>query len=64
MATKLTRLRERRGLSRYRVAKDTGIPFNTLKRIEEHETDSISRENLRRLRDYYGRELTLNTVLQ
>ncbi len=63
MATKLERLRERRGLSRYRLAQETGIPYNTLKRLEQASTDSISRDHLRRLHAYYGRELQVVTLL-
>ena len=64
MATRLEVLRRLKGASRYRVSQDTGIPYNTLKRIEQGENESIRRDHIRRLAEYYGSELTVGVLVE
>ncbi|MGI9251158.1 MAG: helix-turn-helix domain-containing protein [Pseudohongiellaceae bacterium] len=61
--SKLIELRESRNLSRYRVAEDTGIPYNTLARLEDPNGKQIGRAELRILSEYYGSDLTLEHFL-
>lgn len=62
--SKLVQLRESRGLSRYKVAQDTGITYNTLTRLEDPKFIRISRTHIRILKAYYGEELTLEHLLE
>lgn len=57
--TKLILLRESRELSRYRVAQDTGIPYNALMRLESGSASRLPIKWIRTLREYYGDALTL-----
>jgi DNA-binding XRE family transcriptional regulator len=61
--SRLQQLRERRELSRYRVAQDTGIPYATMMRLEDPTLERMSRKHLRLLVDYFGPELTLADLL-
>jgi transcriptional regulator with XRE-family HTH domain len=56
-------LRKRRKLSRYRVGKDTGIPYKTLARIENPKFPTVTRSHLRTLLAYYGPELCIEDIL-
>jgi len=49
----MLRIRKRSGLSRYRVSKDTGIPYSTLQRMEYEDSDWINIRYLKRLASYY-----------
>lgn len=61
--TGLIQLRESRGLTRYRVAKDLDVAYDALARIEDGDRPKIDRELLRQLAEYYGSDLTLEHVL-
>lgn len=63
MATKLQELREDRGLTRWKVAKETGVPYNTLKRLEERASDQVNLAFLKTLADYYGQPLDVRHLL-
>lgn len=47
------KIRARKGVSRYRVAKDTGVPATTLQRLETGQP-TVQLEHLVALMDYYG----------
>ena len=51
--SKMIILRESLGLTRYKVAQDTGIHYDTLARIENPDTPTINRGHLRTLQEYY-----------
>ena len=61
--SRLALLRKRRKLSRYRVAKDTGIHYTTLLRMEKMKSPTINRAHLRTLLEYYGDELVIEDFL-
>lgn len=53
--------REALGLSQYRVAKDTGIPRSTFRRIERG-INVPSREHARALFAYYDKQVDLSRI--
>lgn len=61
--SRLRALRERRNLSRYRVAEDTGIPYATMTRLENPDLERMSRKHIRLLVKYFGPELILDDFL-
>ena len=63
MATKLQMIREERGEDRQTVSKATGVPYNTLKRLELRASDTINIRHLRTLADYYGQPLDVGHLL-
>jgi transcriptional regulator with XRE-family HTH domain len=63
MATKLQELREEKGMTRQEVSKATGIPYNTLKRLEMRESDLVNLENLSTLATFYGQPLDVRHLL-
>ncbi len=61
--SKLKQLREARGLSRYKVAQETGIPYATMIRLEDPSRERMSKSHLRLLVKFFGPELTLDHLL-
>lgn len=66
MATKTTRLmaiRLKRGETRQKVSKYTGVPYSTLKRLELRSSDLINVRYLRDLCDYYDEPFDVAKLL-
>ncbi len=63
MVTNLQKIRQDRGESRYRVARETGVPYTTLTRLEERASDTINLAHLKSLADYYGQPLDVRHLL-
>jgi transcriptional regulator with XRE-family HTH domain len=63
MKTKLQTIREDRGETRFLVAKETGVPYSTLTRLEERASDNINLAHLKTLADYYGQPLDVRHLL-
>jgi transcriptional regulator with XRE-family HTH domain len=66
MANKKTRLmaiRLKRGETRQKVSKYTGVPYNTLKRLEERASDLINVRYLRDLCEYYDEPFDVAKLL-
>jgi transcriptional regulator with XRE-family HTH domain len=63
MATKLQQIREERKLTRYQVAKATGLAYNTVKRLEVNAGDAVNLVNLKVLADFYGQPLDVRHLL-
>ena len=60
--SKLVILRESLNLSRYKVAQDTGIPYDSLAHLENPEKPQINRGHLRTLVNYYLEETELEEL--
>jgi transcriptional regulator with XRE-family HTH domain len=63
MATKLQELREAKGKTRQEVSKATGIPYNTLKRLELRNSDLVNLQTLSTLAAYYNQPLDVRHLL-
>ncbi len=63
METKLQKIREDRGETRFAVVQATGVPYTTLTRLEERASDTINIRHLRTLADYYGQPLDVGHLL-
>lgn len=63
MATRLQELREEQGLTRYEVAKRTGVPYNTLKRLEMLESETVNLGHLKTLANFYRQPLDVRHLL-
>lgn len=64
MATKLQELREAKGLTRAEVSRETGVPYNSLKRLELMATkDLVNVTHLKTLAGYYNQPLDLQHLL-
>ena len=61
--TTLRRTRRQLKLSRYHVAKATGIPYSTLNHMESGVATRIDLANLAKLGKFYGRDFTVNELL-
>jgi len=64
MSTKLFEIRVKRGVSRQRVSRDTGIPYSTLERLEKGIGDRVNLVHLRKLAEYYGAEFNVKEMLK
>lgn len=51
---KLKELLDKKGVTRYRVAKDTGIAYNTLLKLENNKMKTIDFEVLGKLCNYFN----------
>lgn len=64
MATKLQELREQKGLTRKDVSVATGIPYNSLKRLELRTSEHlVNVTHLKTLARYYDQPLDLQHLL-
>lgn len=61
--TKLQEIREERGLTRADVAKATGVPYNTLKRLELRTSDQVNLQHLKALAAFYNQPLDVGHLL-
>jgi DNA-binding Xre family transcriptional regulator len=50
---KIRELLEKKGVTRYRAAKDSGVPYNTLLKLENNKMKTIDFSNLEKLCDYF-----------
>lgn len=62
MQTRLAEIRKKRGLSTYAVAKATGIPRTTLRRMEAGTSPVINRDYVRTLYAFYDYEVDLADI--
>jgi len=61
--TNLEKIRVEKGLTRKDVAVATGVPYNTLKRLELRSSDQVNIQYLKRLADYYNQPLDVQHLL-
>jgi len=61
--TALRRVRRQLKLSRYEVAKVTGIPYSTLRYLESGVSPRANLEHLAELGRLYGRDFTVSELL-
>jgi hypothetical protein len=64
MATRLEQLRFDRGEDRQTVSKATGIPYNSLKRLETRISNTVNLAHLGTLAEYYGQPLDVRHLLE
>lgn len=62
-STNLEKIRVEKGLTRKDVSVATGVPYNTLKRLELRSSDQVNIQYLKRLADYYNQPLDVAHLL-
>lgn len=61
--TRLMAIRLKRGETRQKVSKYTGVPYNSLKRLELRASDTVNLAHLKELCEYYGEPFDVANLL-